>query len=94
MKKTYLVEFEDLSAAASGKKHDGIKLNYDGEEQLSRFDVDGVPLISGNASGLVKLGEILIQLGKSEYKDGFHLHIREDFDADKEEILIVGRSET
>lgn len=49
-----------------------------------------MPFISGNSSGLVALGKFLIQIGMSEYKDGFHVHIYEDFNADKPELLIVG----
>ncbi len=91
MAKTYLVEFVDGSAKANGTQHDGISISYsDDETRLRMFDVNGVPYIHGNSAGLVKLGEILIQIGLSEYKDGFHLHLREDFDADKEEIVILG----
>ena len=61
-----------------------------GEESLRRFEVDGVPFISGNEDGLTKLGELLIRIAKSNYKSGFHLHIRENFDGHKEEILIIG----
>jgi hypothetical protein len=90
LKKSHLVEFLDGSAKATGRRNDDISSSYSGEESLSRFEVDGVSCISGNSAGLVKLGELLIQIGLSEYENGFHLHIREDFDADKSEILIVG----
>jgi hypothetical protein len=88
--KTHLVEFTDGSAKASGARHDGISLSCSGDEILRRFEVDGVPYFYGNSAGLVRLGEILIQIGLSEYKDGYHLNIREDFDGDKEEIVILG----
>jgi hypothetical protein len=90
MTKKYLVEFVDKSANATGTKNDGIAMSYSGDELLRRFEVDGIPFISGNRAGLVKLGELLIQIGLSEYKDGFHLHIREDFDEEKSELLVVG----
>ena len=90
MKKRFVVEFEDGSASATGAKHDSVSMSYSGDERLTKSDVGGVPFVSGNGPGLVKLGEILIQMGSSGYKSGFHFHIREDFDEDKSEILIVG----
>jgi hypothetical protein len=90
MAKKYLVEFSDGSAKATGARNDRISTSYSGKEVLRQFEVDGISFISGNSAGLVKLGEILIQIGLSEYENGFHLHIQEDFDADKVEILIVG----
>jgi hypothetical protein len=84
------VEFSDGSAKATGALHDGISMSYSGKELLRKSDVNGVPYIYGNGAGLVRLGEILIQIGLSEYKNGFHLHIGEDFDEEKDGIVIVG----
>jgi len=86
----YVVEYNDESAKATGRRHDGTTLSYAGGETLRKTEVNNVPFIYGNGSGLVKLGEILIRIGSSNYKPGFHLHIREDFDGDKSEILIFG----
>ena len=90
MTKTHLVEFIDGSAKATGARHDGISVSYTGDELFRRFEVDGIPYFYGNSAGLVRLGEILIQIGLSEYKDDFHLHLSEDFDSEKDEIVIVG----
>jgi hypothetical protein len=92
MNKTYSIAFSDGSAKATGARHDGISISYLGDEQVRRLEVNGLPFISGNTAGLVKLGELLIQIGLSDYKSGFHLHIREDFDERKDEILIIGVS--
>lgn len=89
MKKSHLVEFSDNSAKVTGAKNDSISTSYSGDEKLSRFEVNGVPFISGNSEGLVKLGELLIQVGLSDYGNGFHLHLNKDFDSDKDEILII-----
>jgi hypothetical protein len=93
MIRKYLVEFEDKSASAAGARNDGISISYSGDELLRRTEVDKVPFISGNSAGLVKLGEMLIQIALSGYKSGFHIHINEDFDERKDAILIVGRSD-
>jgi hypothetical protein len=89
-KKKFVIEFEDESAKATGKKHDGIQISLTEEESLSSSEVDGVPSIAGNGPAPVKLGEILIRMGLSEYASGFHLHVNEDFNSDQKEILIIG----
>ncbi len=94
MKKSHLVEFTDDSAKVTGAKHDSISISCAGGERLSRFEVSGVPFISGNSDGLVKLGELLIQVGLSDYRSGFHLHINKDFDSDQDEVLIIGLDRT
>jgi hypothetical protein len=90
MPKKHLVEFNDESAQATGKKNDALSMSFSGDELVGKFEVNGIPFISGNGSGLVKLGELLIQLGLSQYRSGFHLHIHKNFDDEKSEILIVG----
>lgn len=90
MKKSHLVKFTDDSAKATGAKHDSISISYTGDESLAQFDVNGIPFISGNSAGLVKLGELFVQIGLSDYANGFHLHIHKDFDSDKDEVLVIG----
>jgi hypothetical protein len=48
-----------------------------------------VPFISGNSPGLIALGKLLIQMSMSDYKDGYHDHIYEDFNAEKLEIMVI-----
>ena len=92
MKKQLVFEFEDGSAKATGNRWDGMSTDYySGDEVLKIFDGgNDIPFISGNSSGFVALGKFLIQMVMSEYRDGFHIHIYEDFNADKPEILIIG----
>lgn len=93
MKKQFSFEFEDGSAKATGARSDGMATSYSGDELIKVFQgPEGVPFISGNGPGLIKLGEMLIQIGMSEYLNGFHVHVYEDFDADKSQALIVGIS--
>lgn len=92
MKKRLIFEFEDGSAQATGDRWDSMSTNYySGDEllKISAGDDAAVPEISGNSSGLVTLGKFLIQMGMSEYRDGFHIHIYEDFNANKPETLII-----
>ena len=92
MKKHFIFEFEDGSAKATGQRWDGMSTNfYSGDEVLQiSGGGDTVPLLSGNSAGLVALGKFLIQIGMSEYKNGYHVHIYEDFNADKPEIIVIG----
>jgi hypothetical protein len=65
--------------------------DYSGDELLKVSSRENtVSFISGNGSGLVTLGKFLIQIGMSEYRGGYHVHIYENFDAGRSEILIVG----
>jgi hypothetical protein len=95
MKLKHVVEFEDGSAAATGKPHDSITLNYSWEEdeKLNTENTNGQVLLSANSSGLVRLGEFLIQMGRSAYRPGFHIHLNKNFNADLPEVLIVSVSE-
>jgi hypothetical protein len=47
-----------------------------------------------NSAGQVALGKFLIQIGMSDYRDGYHVHIHEDFNADKPEIMAIGVNNT
>ena len=45
--------------------------------------------IYGNRSAFMALSKIFAKLALCNYKAGFHIHLREDFDGDKEDILTV-----
>jgi hypothetical protein len=84
--KKFTFEFEDKSPRG---------LTYEVKESV-RLRVDQLPeqgpMISGNAEGLLTLAKILVMIASGDYEDGFHLHIRQDFDTDagKPDILAVG----
>jgi hypothetical protein len=92
MTKRLIFDFEDGSANATGNRYDGMSTNYYSGDEVLKISGGGdtLPFIAGNSSGLVTLGKFLIQMGMSEYRDGFHIHIHEDFNEDKPETLIVG----
>jgi hypothetical protein len=93
MKKQFFFEFEDGSAKSTGHRWDGMTSDfYTGDEVLQVVEGGDSPFISGNSAGLVALGKLLIQIGMSDYRDGYHVHIYEDFDADKPEIIAIGVS--
>ena len=91
MKKLFHFEFEDMSAAGSNRRHDGIAYEYsDREDEQFRFEiVDGAPFVVANSSGLLMLAKIFATVGLGEYKDGFHVHLYEDFNPDSPEVLSV-----
>jgi len=68
-------EFEDESATATGRKHDRVtyQRSVKEDERLRVELIHGTPFIFGNSSGLVTLAKILVKMGTSQYKDGFHI---------------------
>jgi hypothetical protein len=95
MKKVFHFEFEDESAAESGSKHDGITYEYSvAENERLRIEmVNGVPFIFANGSGMLMLAKILVKIALGKYKNGFHVHLHQDFNADSPEVLGVGLSD-
>jgi hypothetical protein len=83
-KKAFDFEFDDQSAAATGKKHDALSYEVSEEAQLTAELLNGSLFLWGNRPGLLGLAKILIRMGLSEYKDGFHVHLRQDFSGDAE----------
>ncbi len=85
MKKIFNYEFEDESEQAI------ISYEYDEEieEQLSIKIENGCTVIYGNKSAFLLLAKIFSKLAISDYEDGFHLHINNDFDTDNIETLRI-----
>jgi hypothetical protein len=94
MKRVFQFDFDDESAAGSGRKHDGITHEYSAEEdeRLRIEMVNGVPFIFANSSGLLTLAKILVTIALGKYKNGFHIHLHQDFNADSPEVLAIGLS--
>jgi hypothetical protein len=64
-----------------------------------RFEVvDGIPYIVANKQGILALAKLLVTIGAAQHPEGFRLHLREDFDGDRDEILRIrledGKTET
>lgn len=58
-------------------------------EQL-RFEIfDGIPCIVANKQGILALAKLLVTLGAAQRPEGLHLHLRQDFDGEREEILRI-----
>ena len=75
MQKRFEYAFEDESGRSR------ISFEYGGEDaELVRFgDADGEFYLSANRAGLLALARLFIKHGEGSYKDGFHLHLGEDF---------------
>ncbi len=85
MKKSYLLEYEDESSESK------ISFEYDEniEEALKVKFENGVPVVYANKTGLKLLGDTLTKMHFSNYTEGFHIHMREDFEADGPEVLRI-----
>ena len=58
-------------------------------EQL-RFEViDGVPCIVANKLGVLALAKLLMTIGAAQRPEGFCLHLRQDFDGERDEVMRV-----
>ncbi len=58
-------------------------------EQL-RFEViDDVPCIVANKLGILALAKLLMTIGAAQRPEGFCLHLREDFDGERDEVLRI-----
>jgi hypothetical protein len=81
--KTFTYEFEQT-------RRDQIRFEYDdnASEKLWVGDLGtGTPALSLNRSGMLMLAKLMMALG--DYSDTFHLHLHEDFDEDKPEVLML-----
>ena len=79
MKLEFNYQFEDESDEST------ISFEYDEEieEYLSIRIEGGVPVLYANKSAFKLLAKTFAKLSLGNYKDGFHLHLNTDFDADE-----------
>jgi hypothetical protein len=94
MKKVFHFEFDDESAGATGKLHDGISYECSETERLSTTTINDAPAIFANPDGLLTLAKILVKMGMSNYKSGFHLHLQKDFSSDPPDVLTISVGNT
>lgn len=83
MKKKFEFEFEDLSSSNT------IAFDYDDEvdEEMQVVIENNKPVLYANRQAYLSLAKIFIRMSLCEYKHGFHVHLNQDFDGDKEEIM-------
>lgn len=86
-----IIEFNDQSSKTTGQPYDSISYGlYAGDERLRVEMIDGVPMVWGNPSGLKKVAEILLQIATSPYRPGFHIHLYENLNANRNDALGIG----
>ena len=83
MKKSFEFSFDDESAKATGRRSDQITIEHSGRvETLKVRAADGSVSIYANKEALLTLGKVLLKMGLGDYRNGFHLHLGEDFGFD------------
>jgi hypothetical protein len=92
MQKRFEHAYEDESAQSK------ITLDYGSEDaELDRFgQADGECYLSANRSGFLALAKLFIKLAEGSYRDGFHIHLGEDYagsDSGKTLMIAVIESE-
>jgi len=50
---------------------------------------DGVAFIVANRAGMLALAKLLVMIAASGRLEDLHLHLRQDFDGDREEVLRI-----
>ena len=83
MKKEFKFEFEDEST----NNKISYDYNYEVEEEFKVSIENGVPVVYGNKSAYEFLAKAFIKMSKGDFKNGFHVHLNTDFDADEEEAI-------
>ena len=58
-------------------------------EQLRVEFKDGIPYIVANRAGMLALAKLLVTIGASRRLEDLYLHLRQDFDSDREEVLRI-----
>ena len=61
----------------------------DGDEELDTLIENGVPILYANRPALISLAKLFIRMALGSYKEGFHVHLRKDLNADEADRLLV-----
>lgn len=85
MKQKFEFEFEDQSS------ENRISFEFDdsAEEDFSISFEDGVAVMYANRAALLTLAKAFVKMALCDYSDGFHIHLRKNFDADESEAFRV-----
>lgn len=78
MRKKFEFEFEDQSS------DNKISFEYDDDvdEEMEIILEDGSPILYANSQAFLALAKTFIKIAMCDYKNGFHINLRKDFDAD------------
>ncbi len=63
-------------------------------EQLRVETTDGIPYIVANRAGMLALAKLLVTIGAGTRTEDLHLHLRRDFDGDRDEVLRIQLEES
>ena len=77
-------EFEEERA-----NHITFDYSPEADEDLDTTVENGVPILYANRPALLSLAKLFVKMALGEYKDGFHVHLRKDLNADEQDRLIV-----
>lgn len=60
------------------------------DEKITAVVKDGMPVLYVNKGACKVLAEIFAKLALGSHSKGFHIHLHDDFDDKKKEILRIG----
>ena len=84
MTKRFQFEFEQ-----DGPNRISFEYSPNADEKLAATSEGGVAALYLNRPGMLTLARTLIKMAEGDYKEGFHVHLRKDFNADLADCLTV-----
>ena len=84
MSKQFTYEYED-----DPKNRITFEYSPEADEKLDTLVENNVPILSLNRPAMITLAKTLIKMARGPYDNGFHIHLRKDFNADLPDRLIV-----
>jgi hypothetical protein len=83
-RRVFQYEFEQNS-------HNSISYEFslEEDEKMDLLMLEGTPFLHLNRSGMLMLARILIKMAHGDYDDGFHLHLKKDFNVDLPERFVI-----
>lgn len=84
MTKRFQFEFEQ-----EGPNRISFEYSPNADEKLGVTSENGTAALYLNRPGMLTLARTLIKMAEGSYKEGFHVHLRKDFNADLPDCLTV-----
>lgn len=75
----------------ANNEHNRITFDYDDEarERLEAKVEGNEVFLYANREGMLTLAKVLLKMAHGSYSNGFHVHLRKDFDASNPETLAI-----
>jgi hypothetical protein len=83
-KKHFTYEFEQ-----DGTNQISFDYSLKGDDKIDSGVESGTPVLYLNRPGMITLARTLIKMAAGDYRAGFHVHLRKNFNADLSDALTI-----